>query len=200
MGIRFRGELERILNEFEPTRHEMLFALGTIKKGMGLDDENISSIIHGSSWNNYTRKKAIEFLKSNPSSFFLSSSNYTNEEKKIWWTKKGYVRTTMFNEVALDLDSKESFNAAVKIFDSWNLKGNCRTWIGAKGGHISLFFDQPIDKSFKEKVRIFFGGDPGQVNISVENKLHHKTGSTVNLIRENKGVNPIKELTRRIEK
>ncbi len=187
--LQIYGRLEEILNRLDPDRAEMLFVLGTLKSKIGLSAQEIQDLVSTSSrWNNYTRQKADEFLKLNPPlKYFFSSSKI--KQVKEWRLNKGFVRTLASNEIALDLDTKEDFERAVRLFDKHQLKGNCRTWDGAKGGHVSLFFPEAVSVEFKEAIRIFFHGDEGQINITVEGKPHQRTGNIVGVIAELQGFN-----------
>lgn len=184
--IKIYGRLEQHLNETNPERRDMLFTIGTLKNKLNLSNEHIQEVISTkSNWNDYTRKKAAEFLKVPTSTPIFFSPLKEPQSVKIWKFNKGYVRSCYDNEVSLDIDSKEQFDLGVRFFKLVGFYGNCRTWKGARGGHISLFFESPVTNEFRKQCRFVFGGDPHSINISVEGKPHHRTGNLVYLIAEN---------------
>lgn len=194
--IELFGKLEQIAQELEPTRSQIFYFLGTVRQFPR--QEILECIETQTRWNNYSLDqvgKMLDFVQKRPTTkdFFSSYQKAPKQksclEKKIWRFNKGFVRTTASNEVALDIDDAQTFQNGVIKFRNLKLKGNCRTWQGAKGGHISLFFEKPVTSEFREKIRKCFGGDPGQINISVEGKPHQKTGNIVWVIAENKGLN-----------
>ncbi len=203
--IKIYGKLEDILEGTHPTRNQIFYLLGTLSTKHSAE-EIIEFVNKKSSWCNYDSEQVEKmvywiFKKTTQKRSFFSSCKRRDDQTKeqihkpkIWKFNKGYVRTVTKNEIALDLDTHKDFDYAVRIFKRWNLKGNCRTWQGAKGGHMSLFFDKLPSLEFKESIRLFFNGDLGQVNISVENKLHQKTGNQVHIIAENKGLSAIEDL------
>lgn len=198
--IRIYGKLCDLLKESRPTRVNLLFVMGTLKHKMNLDDSQIDRVInHFNAWDSYTKHKADEYLKRKPKKrdIFFSSSN--NGSVKKWQLFKGWARTVANNEIALDLDSKEIFERAVTLFDKYELKGNCRTWEGAQGGHVSLFFSQPVTKALKETVRDFFKGDPGQINTTCEGLPHQKKGNIVTVIKKRDGLNSFGSITKVID-
>jgi hypothetical protein len=198
--IRIFGRLKDLLNTPTPTRPNLLFVMGTLKHKMKLSDEKILDIIKDHNvWDMYSLEKAEFYLTKKPKQrgVFFSSS----KQVKKWQLpdKKGWIRTLANNEIALDLDTKSDFKRAVHLFDEYELKGNCRTWQGSNGGHVSLFFNQPVTSSLRNMVRGFFNGDPGQTNISVEGMPHQKTGNVVQVIKERKGHNSFGSVTKMIE-
>jgi len=197
-SIQIYGKLEELLSKSEPERRDMLFAIGTLRNKMKLSAGEVYDVLTAKScWNDYTLQKSSEVLKvESPTKIFFSP---LKEEVKTWHYNKGKVRSVANNEIALDIDSKELFERGVKYFEAWDLKGNCRTWQGAKGGHISLFFDSSVSDDIKKKLRDFFGGDIGQINISVEGQKHQKTGNVVKVIRERIGTNKVSEIESLLE-
>lgn|SRR3989338_4150739 len=191
MSINLFGQLEKIANEISPTRNQILFFVGTLKTKHSTK-EIMETILCQTQWANYDIQyfeKIVHSLTRTPPTNFFSSSK--SKEVKVWRLNQGYIRTVAENEIALDLDSKEDFERAMGIFNAYELKGNCRTWEGAKGGHVSLFFSESVSTDFRERVRAFFNGDPGQINISLEGKSHQKTGNLVKIVAERKGFNTI---------
>lgn len=191
MTINIYGQLEKIANEASPSREQILFFIGTLQTKHRAE-EIMETILHQTSWRNYDSKyfeKIIRSLTKTTLKPFFSSSK--KEEPKIWKLNRGYVRTVAENEIALDIDTKEDYERAVSIFNLYQLKGNCRSWVGAKGGHVSLFFSEPVSKEFREMVREFFNGDKGQINISVEGRAHQKTGNIVEIVAKREGFNDV---------
>jgi hypothetical protein len=197
--IELYGKLERIALDLHPTRSDMFFFMGTLNKKHS-PEEIMRCINQDTQWMSYDNEHIEQMLnyltKRKPNTFF---SPLKKKPKKEWHYNKGWNRTVAHNEVALDLDSSESFQRAVKLFDEYQLKGNCRTWDGANGGHVSLFFDKPVNRKFRETVREFFKGDPGQINISLEGKPHQKTGNVVRFVRKKEGLNTIINILKMIE-
>ncbi|MDO8511407.1 MAG: hypothetical protein Q7S55_04550 [Nanoarchaeota archaeon] len=199
MSIEIYGKLEQIANESHPTRQQMAFFLRTLaQKGGHSAEELLDCIQTQTSWVEYTSKKNkndfVNFVRwatgdTSPRFFSSLKKNESRTEPKKWYFNKGFARTVAHNEIALDIDTKEDFERAVRIFNEHELKGNCRTWEGAKGGHVSLLFSEPFSLEFKEMVRIFFHGDKGQINITVEGKPHQNTGNIVRIIAEHQGFN-----------
>lgn len=194
--VEIYGKLEQIANELEPERGKILYFIGTLKS-KHTPEEIFECVQNRTKWINYTgtdiESMIYSVTKSSQNNFFSSLEKRKPNE---WKFNKGYVRTVASCEIALDIDNMIDFQKAVQFFRRHNLKGNCRTWEGARGGHVSLFFSEVPSESFKRVVRVFFNGDKGQVNISVEGKAHQKTGNVVEVITENKGFNTMSKLNR----
>lgn len=192
--IKLYGKLERIAEELEPTRHQIFYLLGSLKQNSR--EDILDCVQNQTNWKNYSLadvEKMLKFVQRKPLNSFFSLLNkktpHAPAQPKTWRFNQGYIRTTAANEVSLDLDSPDLFTRGLRLFDKLNLKGNCRTWPKALGGHISLFFEEPVTPELREEVRTFFGGDPNQVNISVEGKPHHKTGQIVEVVKKRPGLN-----------
>ena len=193
MVIEIYGKLEQIAKESHPSRDQMAFFLRTLAQKHSAN-ELLDCIQRQTSWEEYKHNDFAKFVQwatrnTSPSFFSSLKKKESRTEPKKWWSDKGMIRTTAWNEIALDLDTKEDFERAVRLFDKYQLNGNCRTWEGAKGGHVSLFFSETVSLEFKEVVRIFFRGDKGQINITVEGKPHQRTGNIVRVVAERQGFN-----------
>lgn len=199
MTISIYGRLEELAKQNYPSRSDVCFVLCTLANSGHSEADLLDFIYTQTNWHEYSTKKnknvngfvklsqwAVSRTKKN-NLFSPSKESSTELKQKVkeWFFDKGWVRTTYENEVALDIDSKKQFDLDVRFFKEKGFKGNCRTWKDAKGGHISLFFDEPVTAEFRKKCKFVFGADPNSINTSVIGKPHQKTENLVYIVAEN---------------
>lgn len=101
------------------------------------------------------------------------------------------IRTVKDNEIVLDYDDKKTFQKAQQQF--LQSEFNYYAYKTGQGGHVHLYFNEPVTKQQTQTTRRRFGCDPNYngTHIAIENKPHFKHKTIKTQIQSRQGLNDI---------